>query len=66
MDGICVCSSRYRRRNFVIISVLVWSLLLCVYLSALVFFSQNIWLIFIIGIPAQIIIALWAGLRLEK
>ena len=55
-----------RRRNFVIISVLVWSLLLCAYLSALVFFSQNIWLIFIIGIPAQIIIALWAGLRLEK
>ena len=55
-----------RRRNFIIISVMIWSVLLCIYLSSLVFFSQNIWLLFIVGIPAQIIVVLWAGLRLDK
>lgn len=55
-----------RRRNFAIISVLVWSVLVCAYLTALVIFSANIWLVFSLGIPAQIIILLWAGLRLEK
>ena len=52
-----------RRRNFAIISLLVWSLLASVYLSAL---SHNLWLIFIIGIPAQVIILLWAGIRVRK
>ncbi len=52
-----------RRKNFVIISVLVWTFLVCIFLSALVFYQANIWLIFIIGIPAQIIIGLWSGLR---
>ena len=51
------------RRNFVIISVLIWTLLACVYLTALVFFSANLPLMFIIGIPAQIIVGLWSGLR---
>ncbi len=49
-----------RRRNFLIISVLIWSLLSSVYLSAL---SHNLWLIFVIGVPAQVIVFLWAGLR---
>lgn len=53
-----------RRRNFLIISVLVWSILLCAFLTTLAF-SYRIWYIFIIGIPAQIIIVLWAGLRLK-
>lgn len=52
-----------RRKNFIIISVLVWTFLICVFLSALVFYQMNIWLVFIIGIPAQIIISLWSGLR---
>ena len=51
------------RRNFIIISVLVWSLLASVYLTAL---PLNLWLIFIIGIPAQVIILLWAGIRVKK
>ncbi len=54
-----------RRRNFLLISALVWTFLLCVYLSALVLFSANIWLVFTVGVPAQIIIVLWAGLRLK-
>ena len=42
-----------RKANLVIISLLIWSVLSCVYLS---FLSYNIWLIFTIGIPAQFII----------
>lgn len=51
-----------RKLNFLIISIEVWSLLVAVYLTAL---PHNLWLIFFIGIPAQIIICLWAGLRLK-
>lgn len=48
------------RRNFIIISVLMWSLLLAVCLTML---SANLWLLFLVGIPGQAIIALWAGIR---
>lgn len=51
-----------RKLNFLIISIEVWSLLVAIYLTAL---PYNLWLIFFIGIPAQIIICLWAGLRLK-
>ena len=51
-----------RKMNFLIISIEVWSLLVAVYLTAL---PYNLWLIFFIGVPAQIIICLWAGLRLK-
>ncbi|NMA25218.1 MAG: helix-turn-helix transcriptional regulator [Clostridiales bacterium] len=50
----------HRNINFAIISVLVWSCLLSVYLS---FLSEGIWIIFLIGIPSQIIILLWASFR---
>ncbi len=49
-----------RRWNFFIISVLLWSVLAAFYLTLL---SYNLWLVFVIGIPGQIIILLWAGLR---
>lgn len=48
------------RWNFVIISVLMWSFLLAVCLTML---SANLWLLFLVGIPGQIIIVLWAGIR---
>ncbi len=48
--------------NFVIITSLVWSILLAVYLS---FESENLWLIFMIGVPAQIIIVLWANFKIK-
>ena len=47
------------RRNFVIISLLVWSALLSVYLS---FPVGLMWLVFLLGIPAQLIIFLWSRL----
>ncbi|MBE5817471.1 MAG: helix-turn-helix transcriptional regulator [Clostridiales bacterium] len=46
--------------NFAIITGLVWSFLLSVYLTLL---SLNLWMVFIIGIPAQIIIILWSGIK---
>ncbi len=49
-----------RQHNFAIISLLLWSLLAAVYVT---FLQYNWWLIFVIGIPAQVIIGLWAGLR---
>lgn len=57
-----VFNSIWGRRiwNFVFITLLVWSILLCIYTS---FLSENIWLIFLIGIPAQIIILLWGRLK---
>lgn len=50
-----------RSVNFIIITLLVWSTLLLLYLS---FHYNNVWLIFIIGIPAQIIILLCTKLKL--
>lgn len=49
-----------RRTNYVIISVLMWLVLLTIYLS---FLKYNIWKIFWIGIPAQVIIFLWSRLK---
>ena len=48
-----------RKLNYVIISVLVWSLLASVYLSV---GHYDLWQIFILGVPAQIIIVLWSGI----
>ena len=48
------------RWNFIIISVLMWTLLLAVCLTML---SANLWLLFLVGVPGQAIIVLWAGIR---
>lgn len=52
-----------RRNNFVIVSALIWTVLACTYISVLMFQPLNMWLLFVIGAPAQIIVCLWAGLR---
>jgi Predicted transcription factor, homolog of eukaryotic MBF1 len=55
---------RYRAvTNYIIISVLIWSLLVSVYLSYL---PENLWLIFTPGIPAQIFVVLWSKLRFRR
>ncbi|MCQ2416833.1 MAG: helix-turn-helix domain-containing protein [Oscillospiraceae bacterium] len=48
------------RWNFGIISFLVWTTLLSIYLT---FYEYRIGKIFLIGIPAQIIILLWSRLK---
>ena len=47
------------RRNYLLITILVWSLLASVYLS---YSAGLMWMVFLLGIPAQIIIMLWSRL----
>lgn len=60
-----VFNSIWGRRiwNMFIISGLVWSILLSVFLGVSVYTEHNIWIILIIGIPAQIVISLCFGIR---
>ncbi len=52
-----------RRVNYFIISLLVWTTLGALFVT---FWSHRPWQLFIIGIPAQIIILLWSALRSGK
>lgn len=51
-----------RKRNYFIISLLMWSVLVSVQLSLLPF-GKNVWLIYLLGIPGQIIILLWSAMK---
>ncbi len=44
---------------FAILSVLIWSCLACIHLQLI---QYNIWIIYILGIPLQVAIILWAAL----
>lgn len=52
-----------RRRNFLIISLLMWSILLCIYLSYPV---KGTGLLLLVGIPSQVMIILWGNLKSLK
>ena len=53
-----------RRRNFLYISFLVWSLIPSLYLSFLCLPPYfNLWPIFFLIVPAQLVICLWSSLR---
>jgi len=49
--------------NLYIDSAFVWTLLTAIYIQCL---SYNIWLIFLIGVPLQILIILWATMKPRK
>lgn len=51
-----------RRNNYIIVSCLIWSILLCIYLSLI---KYNLWQLFILGIPAQLVIILWSTLKFK-
>ncbi len=51
-----------RRRNFLIVSLLMWSALGALYLNLLMV-GFNVWLLFALGIPGQIIILMWSGIQ---
>ena len=53
------------RINWIIISILMWTTLISVYLTLLAL-GSNLWLIFILGIPGQAIAYLWSGIRFKK
>ena len=50
------------RLNYLIISVLMWSVILTLYLTLLVSGSGN-WMLYLLGIPGQIIIVCWSVVR---
>ena len=49
-----------RRRNYLIISLLVWTLLTTVFLQLL---SYHLWMVFLLGVPIQIAVILWSQLK---
>ena len=51
--------------NYLIISLLVWSVLTSIYLTFLMF-GNNFWLLFALGIPSQAIIILWSRITYKK
>jgi len=53
------------KRNFLIISLLLWSVLASIYISFLAF-GINLWLVFILGVPSQIIIILWSNIKVKN
>lgn len=55
-----------KKLNLLIISVLLWTALSSVYLTALSCFGRNWWIIFIIGIPAQAILLILSGMGSVK
>ena len=51
-----------RRRNYLIISVLMWSILAAVHLNVFMFGGQ-LHYIYLLGLPGQLIIILWSVIR---
>ena len=52
-----------RTWTFVFVSLLVWSLLAAIFTIG---FGRITWTIFLIGIPAQIIVLLWSKIKMRK
>ena len=52
-----------RKGSFWIASVFIWSLLASIYIQLL---QYNTWMVFLVGIPIQIAIILWANIKPEK
>ena len=50
------------RRNFWIISFLMWSVFAAIHVTCSVFGVAQVWLLYILGIPGQAIILLWSRL----
>lgn len=47
------------RWNQLLISAIVWGGLLSLYITLLLFFSVNVWRVFLLGIPGQVAVLLW-------
>ena len=54
------------KRNYLIISLLMWSSLAVVYVTFCIFGFSYLWKMFVLGIPAQIIIVLWSNIKTKK
>jgi len=52
-----------RRRNYLIISMLMWSFLILLFLSVWFLTNRILWLVFLLGLPGQAIIIMWSNLK---
>ena len=52
-----------KKVNYLIISVFVWSLITSIYLSLI---EYNLYLIFVIGAPIQVVVILWSCMKRSK
>ena len=52
-----------RRRNYLIISLLMWSMLAAIHLTLLPYLGIRLWLIYLLGIPGQAAIVLWSRFK---
>lgn len=63
---------KYKMTHFVSVTVLIWSAITCLYLTArfiLIHFKQDysaLWLIFILGAPLQVLECVWGLFRAKK
>ncbi len=53
------------RRNFLIVSLLMWTILVSAYFTLLVL-GNSFWQLFLIGIPAQAIILAWSNISFKE
>lgn len=54
-----------KHRNFLIVSLLMWTTIAAAFITALLF-NQVLWKLFILGAPGQIIIILWSYIKGKK
>ena len=57
------CIWGIRKWTFVFVSLLVWTLLAMIFVIG---FGSISWTIFLIGVPAQIIVLLWSSIKMRK
>ncbi len=55
-----------KHRNFLIVSLLMWSILASLYITLLMFGGINIWTVFGVGAIGQLIIILWSKIKHKK
>ncbi len=49
--------------TYFLVTILIWTLITSIYLSVLVLANLNVWILFIIGIPATITTILWSKIK---
>lgn len=54
------------RGSWLLISLLVWSVILSLHLTILTVAETNVWMLYLVGVPAEIIILLVAGLTFKR
>ena len=55
-----------RRINFFIVSVLIWTVIAAMHVLISVYHYHNLWELYLVGIPGQIIVFLASGIKFNK